>query len=185
MFVFYFTLYFSRCLPCSCFVSGFIYVITAPKNISAMLADPLHAVCYVVFVLCACGVCGQMWLDISGMGSRHIAQQLSSQGYSIKGHTNRLAIFFISLQVYSFSLLFDNIVLNSSFHERDMTLYKLLNRYIPTAAILGGMLAGLISLTADFSGSIVSGSALVIVTSTLTEYQVSHEIVKNERLFKA
>lgn len=53
-----------------------------------------------------------------------------------------------------------------------MTLYKLLNRYIPTAAILGGMLIGLISLAADFSGSILSGSALVIVTSTLTEYQV-------------
>ena len=89
-----------------------------------------------------------MWVDISGTGARQIAQELSSQGYSIRGHTNR-----------------------------DMTLFKLLNRYIPTAATLGGMLVGLISLVADFSGCIISGSAILIVTGTLNYYQVEEQII--------
>ena len=146
-----------------------MYLITAPKSISAVLADPLQAGFYVVFMLCACGVCGQMWLDVSGMGARQVSQQLSSQGLSLRGHTNRFAIFLI---LYNLKILLICSVLKYLVCWRDLTLYKLLNRYIPTAAILGGMLIGLISLVADFSGSILSGSALVIVTSTLTDYQV-------------
>ena len=72
---------------------GFVYLITAPKNISAVLADPLHAVFYVIFILCGCGICSNMWLDVSGMGARQVSQQLTSQGLSLRGHTNRLAIF--------------------------------------------------------------------------------------------
>ena len=76
-------------------IVGFVYLITAPKSISAVLADPLQAVFYAVFMLCACGVCGQMWLDVSGMGARQVSQQLSSKGLSLRGHTNRFAIFLI------------------------------------------------------------------------------------------
>jgi protein transport protein SEC61 subunit alpha len=142
-----FTVDFSINLKDNTFVLGLVYLITAPRSISAAMADPIHAVCYTAIVLTACGVCSQMWVDISGTGARHIAQELSSQGYSIRGHTNR-----------------------------DMTLFKLLNRYIPTAATLGGILVGLISLIADFSGSMISGSSILIVSGTLNYYQVEQDI---------
>lgn len=44
--------------------------------------------------------------------------------------------------------------------QRDTSMIKELNRYIPVAAALGGMAIGALTLIADFMGAIGSGNAL-------------------------
>lgn len=42
--------------------------------------------------------------------------------------------------------------------RRDTSIIRELNRYIPTAAALGGMCIGLLTIVADFMGAIGSGN---------------------------
>lgn len=44
--------------------------------------------------------------------------------------------------------------------QRDTSMIKELNRYIPVAAALGGMAIGALTLIADFMGAIGSGNTL-------------------------
>lgn len=50
-------------------------------------------------------------------------------------------------------------------------MFKRLNRCISTSASLGGMLIGSMTLLADLTGSIGSGSAILVAASTLIFYQ--------------
>ena len=54
--------------------------------------------------------------------------------------------------------------------HRETNLYKVVNKYIPTAASLGGIIIGAISLFADFTGCMASGGGVLIVTSTIYSY---------------
>jgi protein transport protein SEC61 subunit alpha len=54
-----------------------------------------------------------------------------------------------------------------------------LNRYIPIAAILGGMCIGLISIFADLLGAIGSGTGILLSVSILYGYY--EKIVKDKK----
>jgi protein transport protein SEC61 subunit alpha len=45
-----------------------------------------------------------------------------------------------------------------------------LNKYIPTAAYLGGMLIGLISIFSDLMGAIGSGTGILLAVSIIYGY---------------
>ena len=94
-------------------------------------------------------VFSQIWLELSGMRPGAVSQQLQQQGYSLRGH-----------------------------RESPKLLFKSLSKYITTAASLGGILIGCISLFADFTNSMISGSAIFIASSTLIFY---HETFKAEK----
>ncbi len=46
----------------------------------------------------------------------------------------------------------------------------MLNKYIPTAAICGGMIIGLISIFADMVGAIGSGTGILLAVSIIYGY---------------
>ena len=50
-----------------------------------------------------------------------------------------------------------------------------LNRYIPTAAAFGGMCIGLLSILADFSGAIGSGTGILLAVSIIYQYYEAFE----------
>eukprot|EP01105_Mastigella_eilhardi_P009823 TRINITY_DN2299_c1_g1_i2.p1 TRINITY_DN2299_c1_g1~~TRINITY_DN2299_c1_g1_i2.p1 ORF type:complete len:410 (-),score=108.32 TRINITY_DN2299_c1_g1_i2:75-1304(-) len=54
--------------------------------------------------------------------------------------------------------------------HRDTSLLHHLNRYIPTAAALGGLCIGVLSVTADFMGAIGSGTGILLAVSTINQY---------------
>ena len=122
--------------------SGIAYLISSPNSITAVLSDPFQFIFYICFVLAACSMLSQMYVELSGTDAKTIAQQLVQKGLSLRGH-------------------------------RESNLYKSLNRYIPTAASLGGIIIGAISLFADFTGCMVSGSGILIVTSSIYSYTQS------------
>ena len=53
---------------------------------------------------------------------------------------------------------------------REQSVVKILYRYIPTAAALGGMCIGLLSIFADFMGAIGSGTGILLAVSIIFQY---------------
>lgn len=59
--------------------------------------------------------------------------------------------------------------------NRKNSLVSELNRYIPTAAAFGGMCIGLLSITADFTGAIGSGTGILLAVSIIYQYYEAFE----------
>lgn len=53
---------------------------------------------------------------------------------------------------------------------RETSMYKELKRIIPTAAALGGLFIGLLSVTADLLGAIGSGTGILLAVTTIYQY---------------
>ncbi|ORZ30873.1 SecY subunit domain-containing protein [Catenaria anguillulae PL171] len=53
---------------------------------------------------------------------------------------------------------------------RDTTMYKELKRVIPTAAMLGGLCIGLLSVSADLLGAIGSGTGILLAVTIIYQY---------------
>ena len=53
---------------------------------------------------------------------------------------------------------------------RESTNIEVLNKYIPTAAYLGGMVIGLISIFSDLMGAIGSGTGILLSVSIIYGY---------------
>ena len=53
-------------------------------------------------------------------------------------------------------------------------LKKKLDRYIPTAAYVGGVCIGLLSLVADFLGAIGSGTGILLSCGIIYEFYVKY-----------
>jgi len=53
---------------------------------------------------------------------------------------------------------------------RESGVIRVLNRYIPTAAALGGMIIGAISVVADFLGCIGTGTGILLAVTTIYSY---------------
>jgi protein transport protein SEC61 subunit alpha len=54
--------------------------------------------------------------------------------------------------------------------HREKSIVHELNRYIPTAAAFGGMCIGLLSVLADFSGAIGSGTGILLAVTIIYQY---------------
>jgi len=51
--------------------------------------------------------------------------------------------------------------------QRDSSMISVLNKYIPTAAAVGGMCVGLLTIFADFMGAIGSGSGILLAVNII------------------
>jgi len=54
--------------------------------------------------------------------------------------------------------------------HRDTSMYKELNRYIPTAAAFGGLCIGFLTVCADFLGAIGSGTGILLAVTIIYQY---------------
>jgi len=62
--------------------------------------------------------------------------------------------------------------------HRDTEMYRVLNRYIPTAAALGGACIGALTIAADFLGAIGSGTGILLAVTIIYQY---FEIIYKEQ----
>lgn len=67
-------------------VGGLAYYISRPRNIMAVIEDPIRAVLYLGFILSACGLLSKYWIEVSGSSARDVARQLRDQQMTLKGH---------------------------------------------------------------------------------------------------
>jgi protein transport protein SEC61 subunit alpha len=130
--------------------TGLAYLLSPPRSIEHCLEDPLQALFYTFFALAASAffaqvicrprdsiaiaindiILSQMWVQLSNSGPEAIADQIMRQGLTLRGKRD---------------------ITKGS---RDVAVEKVLSKYISTAAILGGVLIGLITLIADITGII-------------------------------
>lgn len=54
--------------------------------------------------------------------------------------------------------------------NRDTSMVKVLNKYIPTAAVTGGMFIAALSVFADFLGALGSGTGILLAVTTIYQY---------------
>ena len=66
-------------------VGGLSYYVSPPRNFTDVIADPFHALFYIVFMLSACALFAKTWIEISGSGPRDVARQLRDQKMVLRG----------------------------------------------------------------------------------------------------
>ena len=54
--------------------------------------------------------------------------------------------------------------------QRDESIVRILNKYIPTAAAFGGVCIGALSIFADFMGAIGSGTGILLAVTIIYQY---------------
>merc|ERR1719224_349393 len=67
-------------------VGGLVYYLSPPISIAEVLADPIHAVIYLIFILIACAMFSKTWIEVSGSSAKDVAKQLRDQQMVMKGH---------------------------------------------------------------------------------------------------
>ncbi|KAJ3289285.1 SecY protein [Rhizoclosmatium globosum] len=119
---------------------GLAYYMSPPRTLSSITQDPIHFLFYVAFMLGACAVLSQTWIEVSGASPRDVAKQLQAQGLVLRGGA------------------------------KDQTLYKELKKVIPIAAAFGGLCVGALSVGADLMGAIGSGTGILLAVTTIYQY---------------
>ncbi|CDS10706.1 Putative Protein transporter SEC61 subunitalpha [Lichtheimia ramosa] len=66
--------------------SGLAYYLSAPRNMTAALLDPIHTVIYVSIMLAGCAMLSKTWIEVSGSSPRDVARQLKDQQLVIAGY---------------------------------------------------------------------------------------------------
>lgn len=59
--------------------------------------------------------------------------------------------------------------------EKQESMIQLLNRYIPTAAALGGVMVGLLTIFADMLGAIGSGTGILLAVNIIYSFYEQFE----------
>jgi preprotein translocase subunit SecY len=124
--------------------SGILYYLTPPQGISGFLADPGKAGIYLIIFIFLCVMLGRLWVEVSGLAPRDIAQQILDSGMQVPG-----------------------------FRSSERIIERILKRYIPTLVILNGMIIAVMSFFADSLGALTSGTGLLISIGIIHQYAES------------
>ncbi len=134
-------------------VSGLARYITPPQGILGIISEGdgwLHVILYTVMMVLLCWGFSSIWVEISGIAPRDVSRQLLGSGYIVPG-----------------------------FRRSEKVLERLLERYIPIVAGLGGFLIGILAATADILGALASGTGILLMVSIIKQY---YEQIAKEQL---
>ncbi len=121
-----------------------LYYLTPPQGLVQLLADPFRAIIYLGIFIFLCIMLGRVWVEVSGLAPRDIAQQIIDSGMQIPG-----------------------------FRSSDKIIERILKRYIPTLIILNGIIIAVMSFFADSLGALTSGTGLLIAIGIVHQYSES------------
>ncbi|MBU4246285.1 MAG: preprotein translocase subunit SecY, partial [Nanoarchaeota archaeon] len=133
-------------------VSGIVHYITPPHqfmfniiNLNFIPDEIIRVITYTLFMVVGSTVFSLFWVNTSGMDARSVANQILRSGMQIPG-----------------------------FRRDPRIIESVLQRYITPLAILGGAFVGLLASIADFSGSIVRGTGLLLTVMII--YQMYEQL---------
>lgn len=129
---------------------GLAFYLTPPDSITEIFYNPMHFIIYLTFISVSCALFSKLWLELSGRSSRDILKQLHDSDMVLAGI------------------------------DRDQAMIKQLNRYIPIAAVVGGIFIGLLSIVSDLIGTIGSGTGLLLVVNIIYGYFENHNKEKDK-----
>ena len=123
---------------------GLARYITPPQGLFSLSAEAdwvPHVIIYFVLMILLCWGFSKVWVDISGIAPRDVSRQLLNSGYMVPG-----------------------------FRTSEKVMERLLERYIPVVAGLGGFLIGILAATADVMGALASGTGILLMVSIIKQY---------------
>ncbi len=129
---------------------GFVYYVVPPRGFEGVVSDPSRAMVYVVLFVIVCVFFATTWVDVGGMDANTVAKQLLDSGMQIEG-----------------------------FRRSQAPIRAVLQRYIPTVTIIGGLLIGVIAAFADFLGAFGSGTGILLTVGIIEQY---YQILVKERV---
>ncbi|MFW9809180.1 MAG: preprotein translocase subunit SecY [Candidatus Thorarchaeota archaeon] len=133
---------------------GLAKYITPPQGVFRLIEEGtegwLHIFIYSALMILLCWGFSKIWVDISGIAPRDVSRQLLNSGYIIPG-----------------------------FRTSEKVLERLLERYIPIVAGLGGLLIGILAAAADVMGALASGTGILLMVSIIKQY---YEQIAKEQL---
>ncbi|MFX1416936.1 MAG: preprotein translocase subunit SecY [Promethearchaeota archaeon] len=132
---------------------GLSRYVTPPQGLFAVFAEAdglIHVIVYAALMILLCWGFSKVWVDISGIAPRDVSRQLLNSGYIVPG-----------------------------FRRSEKVLERLLDRYIPIVASLGGFLVGVLAAAADIAGALASGTGILLMVSIIKQY---YEQIAKEQL---
>jgi preprotein translocase SecY subunit len=143
---------------------SFVWFLTAPVGIFgtgglldtsyAAMGMPwlglLRATGYALLLMALCAGFARLWIDVSGIAPRDVSRQLIDAGMQVPG-----------------------------FRRTTGVIEKILERYIPVVAVVGGILIGALAAFADFAGALSTGVGILLAVGIAKQYM---EILAKEQL---
>nr|MBA3749663.1 preprotein translocase subunit SecY [Nitrosopumilus sp.] len=105
------------------------------------IADPVRAVVYVVFLTTIVTIFGRLWVELGGLSAKSAAKNLLDADVQVPG-----------------------------FRRSESSVESLLNRYIPSVTIIGGVVIGLLASVSDLFGVFGTGIGLLLMVDILVNY---------------
>jgi preprotein translocase SecY subunit len=119
---------------------GLALYLTSPRNFQQFLEFPFRAFVYAGLMIGLCAIFAIIWLEVSGMDPRSVAQQLVDSGMQIPG-----------------------------FRRSVGPIQNVLERYIPTVTILGAITIGAVASFSDFFGVYGTGMGILLTVGILKQ----------------
>jgi preprotein translocase subunit SecY len=113
--------------------SGLMYYLSSPLGLSQVADDPLRAFIYLLITVGGCILFAVLWIDLTNMGPKAVAERLQQSGMQIPG-----------------------------FRRDPRVVEKVLNRYIPKVTIMGGATIGLLATFANFTNALGTGTGILL-----------------------
>ncbi|MFX1567939.1 MAG: preprotein translocase subunit SecY [Promethearchaeota archaeon] len=132
---------------------GLVYLLTPPLGLEQVAANPFRAVFYLIVFIFLCIVLGRVWVEVSGLAPRDIADQIIDSKMQVPG-----------------------------FRSSSKIIERILKRYIPTLVILNGIIIAVLSFTADTLRALTSGTGLLIAIGIIHNYAetISKELAASQ-----
>jgi len=122
-------------------LGGLAYYVTSPRTLEGIAIDPVRAFVYLLVIVGTCVFMSLIWLEIGGIGPEDVAEQLLSSGMQVPG-----------------------------FRRSKKPLVTLLNRYIPTITVIGGLVIGILAAFSEYFGVFSSGMGALLCVSIMYQY---------------
>ncbi|HJT49543.1 MAG TPA: preprotein translocase subunit SecY [Nitrososphaeraceae archaeon] len=120
---------------------GLLYYVTSPRSLDAAAQDPVRAVVYVVFLTTIVTIFGRLWVELGGLSAKSAAKNLLDADVQVPG-----------------------------FRRSEGSVEVLLNKYIPSVTIVGGVIIGLLASASDVLNVFGSGIGILLMVDILVNY---------------
>jgi preprotein translocase subunit SecY len=120
---------------------GLLYYLTAPRGLEIAVQDPVRAIVYVIVTTAIVTVFGRLWVELGGLSAKSAAKNLLDADVQVPG-----------------------------FRRAEGSVEVLLNKYIPSVTILGGIIIGLLASTSDVLNVFGSGIGILLMVDILVNY---------------
>ncbi len=120
---------------------GLAYYVTAPRGLSAVTSDPLHVLIFTLLLVGFCVLFAKIWVEIGGLSPEKVAKNLVDAGVQVPG-----------------------------FRRSEVSISQILNKYIPTLTLLGGLFIGLLAAFSDLFMVLGSGIGILLMVDIGIQY---------------